>query len=290
MPAFLRVAAAVLATIMLAACGAISSPGTSPTVSASPALTPSSSPTPSASPMSTPAPLTTVAVYFIRNDKMTVAHRQVTRGDAVGALAALMMGPTAMERSLGASTSIPSDTHFLYVSWDGLYATVNLSHQFAFGGGSFSMSSRLAQVVFTVTQFAPIKYVAFQLDGKPVTVFSDEGIVLDRSVTRANYEELSPAILVESPAIGETVSSPITVKGTANTFEAIFQVQILDASGEVVLNQSVQATSGTGTRGTFSAVLSPPADLHGPVTLRAFEYSAKDGTPINTVNISISLS
>lgn len=242
---------------------------------------------PSAS--TTPTPLTTVALYFIRNEKISVAHRDVARGDAVGALAALMAGPSAAERALGVSTSIPSGTQFLYVSWDGLYATVNLSHQFASGGGSFPMSARLAQVVFTVTQFAPIKYVSFQLDGKPVTVFGGEGIVLDHPVARSNYEQLSPAVLIEAPVIGETVSSPITVTGTANTYEAVFQLQILDANGQVVVSQRVQASSGTGTRGTFSAVLIPSASVHGPATLRAFEYSAKDGSPINIVDIPISL-
>lgn len=291
MPTLLRPAAVALAAIMLAACGAISSPGTSPTPSPSasvtPSLSPSATPTPSASPTPTPTPLTTVAVYFIRDQKISVAHRDVARGDAVGALAALMAGPSATERALGLSTSIPSGTQFLYVSWDGLYATVNLSHQFASGGGSFSMSARLAQVVFTVTQFAPIKYVSFQLDGKPVTVFGGEGIVLDHPVARSNYEQLSPAILIETPALGETVSGPITVKGTANTYEAVFQLQLLRSDGQVAVTQTVHATSGTGTRGTFSAMMSPPSDLHGAAILRAFEYSAKDGLPINVVDIPI---
>jgi hypothetical protein len=97
------------------------------------------------------------------------------------------------------------------------------------------------------------------------------------------------AIVIESPTAGEIVSSPITVKGTANTYEAVFQLQILDSKGQVVLSQRVQATSGTGTRGTFTAVLTPQADVHGPVTLRAFEYSAKDGLPINIVDVPISL-
>ena len=293
MPAVLRVAAAVLAAMVLAACGAISSPGAGqtpiPSSTLTPTPSPSPTPTPSPSATPTPTPLTTVNVYFIRSGKIAVAHRQVQRGDAVGALALLMAGPTTAERSLGMSTSIPSGTRFLYVSWDGLYATVNLSHEYASGGGSFSMVARLAQVVFTVTQFAPIKYVDFQLDGKSVTVFGGEGIVLDHPVSRATYEQLSPAILIESPAIGQTVGSPFTVTGTANTFEAVFQLQILAANGQVLLSQRVQASSGTGTRGTFTAILAPPADAHGPATLRALEYSAKDGTPINIVDIPLSL-
>ena len=35
-----------------------------------------------------------LTAYFLRDGKMVVAHRQETRGDAVGALAALMQGLT----------------------------------------------------------------------------------------------------------------------------------------------------------------------------------------------------
>lgn len=275
MPVSIRVVAAALAAIVLAACGAVSSPGASPT--------------PSASSSATPTPLKTVALYFIRNENLAVVHRQVDRGDAVGALGALMAGPTAAERLVGLSTAIPISARFLYLSWDGPYATVNLSSAYASGGGSFSMAARLAQVVFTATQFAPIEYVSFQLDGRPVTIFGGEGIVLDHPVTRSNYEALSPVIFIETPTIGETVSGPITVTGTANTYEAVFQLQLLGADGQVAISQTIRASSGTGTRGTFAAMLTPPSTLRGAVTLRGFEYSAKDGSPINQVDIPITI-
>ncbi len=289
---FIRIGVTALASSMLAACAAFQSPGASATPSPTATASGSSSPTPSVSPSPTPTatPLTTVAVYFLRDGKIVVAHRQVARGDAVGALAALMQGPTAGERSLGLSSAIPNGTQLVFVSWDGSNATVNLSHEYGTAGGTVSTEARLAQVVFTVTQFAPIKYVSFELDGKPVTVFGSAGIVLDHPVTRATYEQLSPVILIESPAIGDVVTSPITVTGTANTYEAVFQIQVIDAGGHAILTQRVQATSGTGTRGTFSSAITLPADLHGAATLRAFEYSPKDGSPINTVEVPITVS
>jgi hypothetical protein len=157
--------------------------------------------------------------------------------------------------------------------------------------GSLSTNLRLAQVVFTVTQFAPIKNVDFQLDGKPVTVFGSDPntLILDHPLSRATFEPVSPAILIESPGVGEAVAAPITVKGTANTYEAVFQLQLLDSDGQVAVAQTVHATSATGTRGAFSAILTPPTGVTGSVTLRTFENSAKDGSVINLVDIPITL-
>ena len=42
------------------------------------------------------------------------------------------------------------------------------------------------------------------------------------------------------------------VTGTANTFEATFNYELVGASGKVLSKNFVTATSGTGTRGTFS--------------------------------------
>ena len=52
------------------------------------------------------------------------------------------------------------------------------------------MQMRLAQVVYTLTQFPTVSAVRFSLDGAPVDVFSSEGIVLDHPVGRTDYEDL----------------------------------------------------------------------------------------------------
>lgn len=275
--ASIRLAVSAALVVVLAACGATGSNGSAP--SSSPSSTATVTPSPSATPLSA------VSLYFLRSGKLTAVHRQVARGDSVGALAALMAGPSDSERSLGISTGIPSAARFLYVSWNGPSATVNLSHEF--GSGSSGFDARLAQVVFTVTQFAPITSVTFQLDGSPITRLGD--VALDHPVGRSDYEALAPAILIESPGIGDAVRTPITVTGTANTYEAVFQLQLLDPNQAVLVSQAVHATSGTGTRGTFTATLAPTSPSQGSATLRAFEYSAKDGSVINLVDVPISL-
>ena len=129
---------------------------------------------------------------------------------------------------------------------------------------------------------------AIKLDGEPVTVFSSEGIALDHPQTRADYEDQTPAILVENPAVGDTVSSPMRLSGTANVFEAVFRMKLADANGKVLAKGQVQASSGTGTRGIFSTlVLFAPTTTTG--TLTVWEVSMKDGSAINVVRIPLGL-
>ena len=127
---------------------------------------------------------------------------------ARAALETLLAGPSDVETAAGVSTAIPAGTQLLDVSIEDGVATVDLSSEFESGGGSLSMMLRLAQVVFTVTQFPTVEGVQFELDGQPVEIFSGEGIVLDRPVTREDYEDLMPMITVETPTIGSHVGAP----------------------------------------------------------------------------------
>ena len=82
------------------------------------------------------------------------------------------------------------------------------------------MNMRIAQVVYTLTQFPTVKGVLFELDGQRVDVLGGEGVVVDEPVTRKDYRDLLPAILVVDPQIGVRVHNPVVVQGTANVFEA----------------------------------------------------------------------
>ncbi|MFG2026917.1 Gmad2 immunoglobulin-like domain-containing protein [Streptomyces sp. NPDC048825] len=229
-------------------------------------------------------------VYFLHGEKVSPAPRTVTTPTtAAGALRALLAGPNRYERSHGRTTAIPSGTKLNSVVVGRHIATVDLSGRYDDGGGSLSMQARLAQVVFTATRFPSIQKVQFELDGKPVTAFGGEGIVLDEPVGRADFEDLSPLVLVESPMIGDTIRTPVRVWGTANTFEATLRLKITDAAGRTVANPYVTATSGTGTRGTFDVTIPYKATRSGAGLLTAYWDSPEDGRAVieDTVPLTV---
>jgi hypothetical protein len=228
-----------------------------------------------------------VLVYLVRGEDVGTAARTVDAGDLErSAVEELLAGPNDEETDAGLSTAVPSGTTLAGLELADGVATVDLSGAFDDGGGSAGMFMRLAQVVFTLTQFPSVDGVRLELDGEPVDTFSAEGIVLDGPQDRADYEEQSPQILVESPAIGDVVSSPMALQGTANTFEANFEYELLDADGKKLAGTFVTATCGTGCRGTFDESVTLP---DGTATLVVLERSAEDGSRINEVEIPLEL-
>jgi hypothetical protein len=232
---------------------------------------------------------TRVRVYFVRGEWVGPAAREVRAGTpARAALEALLAGPTPEDGEAELTTAIPAGTRLLDVGVADRVATVDLSGEYDDGGGTLSMSLRLAQVVYTLTQFESIDSVLFRLDGVPVEAFGGEGILLEQPVDRGDFEDVTPAILVESPLPWETVESPLRIEGTANTFEANFHYEVTDTDGRVVANGFVTATSGTGFRGTFEHELEfDPGKRAGVISLIVFEPSAEDGSRTKLVEVPL---
>lgn len=231
-----------------------------------------------------------VSVYFVQHEKIVTTRRTVP-GPAVAAEAvrALIAGPSATERQAGFSSAIPAGTALRGVSVRDGTAAVDLNGIYQSGGGTASMTARLAQVVYTLTQFPTIQRVLFQLDGQPVTVFSGEGLILDHPSVRADFEDIAPAVLVESPTIGQAVVSPLRVYGSANVFEAVFFLRLVDPAGRILTDQRVQATSGTGTRGTFDVTLRFTVPANGTGSLVAWYDSPNDGREVIVTRTPVEL-
>jgi germination protein M len=138
-----------------------------------------------------------VPLALVRGERIVWIDRRVP--DAHGevpalahhALVALATGPTAAEAADGISSAVPLDTRVLGVSiGSDRIADVDLSREFESGGGTLSMTMRLAQVACTLdnlTELDDIDGVRFALDGRPVEVFSGEGVILDGPVSCADY-------------------------------------------------------------------------------------------------------
>ena len=125
----------------------------------------------------------------------------------------LLAGPTPREQAAAVGSQIPAGTQLLGLTVDDGVATVDLTSEFESGGGSASMNMRIAQVVYTLTQFPTVKGVLFELDGQRVDVLGGEGVIVDEPVTRKNYRDLLPAILVVDPQIGVRVQQSGSRRG-----------------------------------------------------------------------------
>lgn len=263
-----------------------SSPLPSP-IPATPSPTPATTQAPSAAPTS--GETMTVRAYLFLADTASAGPflvpvlRNVPRSvaAATSAMLALLAGPSATELAADPkiSTTIPAGTELLGITIKNGLATVDLSDAFASGGGSFSVEGRLAQVVYTLTQFATVDRVRFELGGVPVTVFSSEGIVLDQPVTRVTYrDEFLPPIFVDRPAWGASLANPGRVRGLADVFEAQFLIALLDGNGRSLVARPVKASCGTGCWGTFDVTLSYDVAKTQWGTLRVWDPSEKDGS------------
>jgi Immunoglobulin-like domain of bacterial spore germination/Sporulation and spore germination len=209
-----------------------------------------------------------ISVYFLREGKVGLTRRNAILGAKVGTAAVeqLLAGPTSTDRAAGLTTAIPAGTRLERLSIDAGTATADFSRELS--------PAAAAQVVYTLTEFPTVRRAS--IDGAA-------------PLGRADLEELTPPILVEVPAPGYSVSSPLLITGTANTFEATFQVEVVDSGGKVVGKRFVTATSGSGTRGTFDAEVPFHVRERGPGKLVLFELSAEDGSRIHEVEIPLEL-
>jgi germination protein M len=231
-----------------------------------------------------------VRLYFVapgggtpgRADPFLVSvQREIpsTEGIATATLRELIDGPSTADEALidGIATSVPADTLLLGVHIEDGLARVDLSREFEAGGGSFSMFSRLAQVIYTTTQFPTVDEVQFMLDGRPVTVFSGEGIEIDGPGSRADFVSLLPTVFVDTPAAGGTVTAPLRATGMATVFEATFQYRLEAADGTVLAEGFAMTDQGQGW-GSFDFSIDYEVSQRQKGTLTVWAYSAEDGS------------
>lgn len=190
----------------------------------------------------------------------------------------------------GYSTAIPDGvrTSGVAVAIDSGVATIDFNAEFESGGGSMAMFTRLAQVVYTATQFPEVDSVLFSIDGEVVDVFSSEGILLEGPQTRADYTGILPQVFLGTPAIGESVESPVALSGIANVFEAVVSYEIV-ADGDVLANGYTMASCGTGCWGDFSVAVDFSVPEETPGEIVVYEESPQDGSRINELRYPVTL-
>ncbi|MET8353015.1 Gmad2 immunoglobulin-like domain-containing protein [Micromonospora sp. NPDC005206] len=292
-----RLAAPVLiAAVFVGGCGTPRSGVLGPAPTAAPSSTPASTgrpdptPTPSAEPppsptgtaARTPAPsatgtrprpdTVTIELWYVRSGRLVPTHR--TRPATVAtsrlALTELAAGPTSAEAATGLATLLPAGVEVTRIA-DGV---ATLGAVPSADDPAERRRLREAQVVWTLTQFPTVRQVRFG-GGAPVG--------------RADYADLLPPIVVTGPGVGERVTAPLTVTGTADVFEATVSVRVLDTAGREVATGFGTASCGSGCRGGYRVVVGWRTVREQRGTIEVYEVSARDGSRINTVAVPVLL-
>ncbi|OKI81634.1 Gmad2 immunoglobulin-like domain-containing protein [Micromonospora sp. CB01531] len=268
-------------TLGPAPAGASRTAGATPTgagrtpATVSPTTRPSTPAAPTGVEEPSPDGTVTLQLWFTRGGKLVPARRTLPATPATSrlALTELAAGPSLAETATGMTTLVPAGTQVSRIA--GGVATLVPPAGFD-GDDAATVRLRRAQVVWTLTQFPTVRRVAFAAnDTTPAA--------------RGDFADLLPPIVVTGPAIGDRVTSPVTVTGTADVFEATVSVRVLDAAGREVGTAFSTATCGSGCRGDYRVRVGYRLDRTGPGSIEVYEVSARDGSRINVVAVPVVL-
>ncbi len=142
-----------------------------------------------------------VVVYFVDYDENLQKPYMVTVTRTISpvadveerirkAIEELLKGPTQDEIEKGIISVMPQKASLLNVYIEDETVYLDFSKEIEEGGGSLLMLERLAQIVFTATQFDSVKSVRLQIEGSFIEYFSGEGITdVADPMTRDNFKE-----------------------------------------------------------------------------------------------------
>jgi hypothetical protein len=226
---------------------------------------------------------TSFGIFFLRGGQVAPVYRSVPRTEAVAkaALEALFAGPDPEEAAAGVETQIPEGTKLMSVNVDGGVAT----------GGRLGRVRRAPRGAVTGRQPGADHLHGHAVPDDPEGLGGRAGrarrLSAEADDPRQPSPKFVPLILVERPALGETVSSPVQVSGTASVFEATLRVRLQDPDGKKLFEDSVTASEGAPGRGTFSIEI--PFTEEGPATIVAFSPSARDSSEQHAFTVPVVL-
>jgi hypothetical protein len=153
----------VLVVLALVAIGCGSDDGSAVDPSETP---PTASTVPPPPPPTTdPAAVAVVELFFLRDGALARGQDRFAPGPdlALRALEMLMAGPTEQDAASGLTSGISGRVSLLSFAVEGANVNVDFSRAFE----TADTQPQVAQVVYTLTQFAGIETVTFLIDGAP---------------------------------------------------------------------------------------------------------------------------
>jgi spore germination protein GerM len=148
------------------------------------------------SPASDEKPTKTAQIYYLKDTGTKLEPVPISVSVKADANDPNSVLKAAFDRLLSPSPSdpqfvsaIPPGTQIrsVAVKGDGIY--VDLSSEFAKGGGSAGIIGRLAQVLYTASSLDSNAAVWIQVDGEPLTSIGGEGLEIPQPLTRQTFQE-----------------------------------------------------------------------------------------------------
>jgi hypothetical protein len=250
--------------------------------------------TPAAEASPTAAAGVPASVYLLRDDLIAPVHRiEVLAGGSIfdATLDDLLRGPLDAEAAAGYRTGLRQQgtrTDPVAIDAKSKTATVSLSSEFRSSDAEVQ-ARRMAQVVFTLTQFPAIQEVKFTLNGKALSALSGTGKKLKGAATRDDYSALLPKIFVESPAALTQVTTPIQIRGSALPSDGTLYYRLVDRQNRVLADGELKLSGRGEDRRPLTASIPYTLDVAGRGALVLFERLPDDERERNTFAVPLDL-
>jgi hypothetical protein len=282
-------ATVVAVAALLAACGGSGDGGdgtgatTVATEAPAPAPVTSTGAAPTAPATTVEGPAHDVVLWFVKDGQFaSVTRKAPETADATRqAVDLLLLGPTADEVASGLSSQIVTGAQANAIAIRDGVATVDMSADIQAvvpGAADAGEADRLklGQIVRTLTEFETVKWVRFVVDGLEQTFAApDDGIyegLLNPQVVD-DGKDGPPWIEIDAVKVDRTT---VHFSGTADVNEGALQARLVQDS-KTLVDAPVQASCGTGCRGSYVLEFAAPDGTTGKITLEVFSTSAADG-------------
>jgi germination protein M len=183
--------------------------------------------------------------------------------------------------------AVPADVSIVSTRLEDDLWTVDVNAAFLDGaGGLLADMTMLNQLIYTITLPDSGTSVLFTVGGAPVEAFGSEGLVLTEPVDRESFrEDHLHRINLTRPIVEH--DGQYLIEGVANVFEATVAIAVVDEFGDIIDDQFVDATCGSGCWGDFSAAVESALVVPGESSIRVFQYSAEDGSVVDAITVPI---
>ncbi len=217
-------------TVLGAACSSTTATTTSaPTTTTAPVTTTTTAPVTTTTTL--PPRLFEQVAYFFTGDPPRLVPYVVMVPGTAPQLALDALGsnpPTAEGLPVGKTALAPGMVPEILGIENGV-ASVSLPEAFA-AGPADQVKRRLAQVVYTLTRLYDVSAVEFLVDG--VVVSQVGGVALRVPTPRSpDFDDLAGPLLIDAPALGQSVRSPVQVRIETPGRDAPLRISIADWSG-----------------------------------------------------------